>query len=122
MIESSIGPLIEELCDYAMSGRAGVLLQPIERDFDQQDLLLITSDIVCWLQSQARFRTRRPLTLNSKYPWCQSLIRLANGDNEIARWFAVKDDALDFVDSIADEEKERARRTALEKFKTRVIH
>ena len=96
-----------------------------DKQIKTESLNAITVELLSWLKlerkreiwiEQGKKTSLKALELNPKYPWCNDLIEVLSGDNQLSALFCVNDNKLSFKPEISDECIRKARLEAFERY------
>lgn len=105
--------IVDKMIQY-MDKRDCSILMTNSIYMSREDLGTVITYILSWLQlehkrklwiSQGRRTKHKPLELNFKYPWCNDLKTLLEKEEEFKNCFVIKNNKLDFLDSIPEKDK-----------------
>lgn len=105
---------VNELLDCVEKGRSADWLAVVERQIGRKRLRVVAINILAWLKSQNRLRTKRPLDLNMAYPWCTDLIAYLAPDVHLVSIFVISENTFDFREDV-DENSRNAIRAMVDR-------
>lgn len=93
--------------------------------FDKENLNVIVMEILSWLQlqhkrelwiEQGRKASLKPMAISLEYTWCNDLEKYLQQDNALSSYFSIKNNVLDFKESISAETAHILRAYAYENY------
>ena len=94
---------IIELLEYVQNQRLSDGLAWLHQKFGPQRLRGMAINVLDWLKSQNRLRTKLPLELNRAYPWCADLAAFLAEDKDLSLVFDIENSQFDFREDVAEE-------------------
>lgn len=101
--------IISDIVTYVETNQVSTSLSDAQRSLGTQTLRDIAIEIVAWLKSQHRMKSKRSLALKTKYTWCRDLVKWMESGSPLEKWFAVSDNGFDFRIEVNSNERERIR-------------
>lgn len=116
--------IVDLMLQYRKTRNASTIL-PSRLDIEERKLITIITEILSWLKleykrsmwiQQGRKTCLKPMQLDMKFPWCVELCDLVTKDDLFKGMFCIKENELNFADKISEEEREKIRKSAFDKY------
>lgn len=116
-----IPPAIEQLCAFLKGGEVGPEIRPALDVLGQARLRAATSSLFKWLKSQARFGSKRPLTLEASLECSHNVCDMVSALKDLGTVFVIDKNELDFRNEVQEGERDEIRRFVHEVYQPRVF-